>query len=95
MTVPSQQYQPVGTLAVEMAVASILTAGVVTAVEITLRSKSVLATPETFITDNSLAHEVVSRCGLDEDTTFASYAASSSTQYGSDYVYVVTATVST
>jgi len=94
MVVPIQQYKPIGTLTVEMAVASVLTSGVVTAVEITLRSKTTIATPATFITDNSLEHEVVSRAGLDEDTTFSSYAATSSSTPGDDYVYVVTATVS-
>lgn len=94
MTIPTQQFKPIGTLAVEMAVASVLTSGVVTAVEVTLRSKSSLATPETFITDNSLESEVVSRAGLDEDTTFASYTTISSSTPGSDYLYVITAAVS-
>lgn len=94
MVVPIQQYKPIGTQAVDMAVATTLTDGVVTAVEITLRTKAALATPSTFITDNSLESEVVSRAGLDESTTFASYADTSSVQHGSDYVYVVTAAVS-
>ena len=93
MTIQTQQYKPVGTLAVELAAASVLTDSVVTAVEITLRSKTSLATPDTFVTDNSLENEVVSRAGLDQDTTFASYATTSTTAIGDDYVYVVTAAV--
>lgn len=95
MTVPTQQYRPIGTLAVEMATASVLVASVVTAVEVTLRSQSVLATPNTFISDNSLESEVVSRAGLDEDTTFAGYTTTSTTVHGTEYVYVITAAVST
>lgn len=95
MPVPIQQYKPVGTLVVDMAVASVLTDGVVTAVEVTLRSKTSIAAPTTFISDNSLENEVVSRAGLDEDTEFASYALTSSSQQGADYLYVVTAAVST
>jgi len=94
MTVPTQMYRPVGTLAVEMAVASVLSSGVVTAVEITLRSKSSITTPATFITDNSLADEVVSRAGLDQDTTFTGYVLTSSSTPGDDYVYIITAAVS-
>jgi len=94
MTVPTQTYKPVGTLAVEMAVASVLTAGVVTAVEVTLRSTTSLATPTTFITANGLESEVVSRAGLDEDTEFASYTLTSSSTPGDEYVYVITAAVS-
>ena len=95
MTVPTQQYRPIGTLAVEMATASVLVAGVVTTVLVTLRSQSVLATPATFITDNSLENEVVSRAGLDEDTTFTGYTLASTTVHGTEYVYVITAAVST
>ena len=95
MTVPEQLYRPTGTSAVDMAVAVTVTSGVVTAVRITLRSRAVLATPATFVTDNSLEHEVVSRAGLDESTTFSAYTSVSSTTYGSDYVYVVDATVDT
>lgn len=94
MTVPIQQFKPVGTLAVDMAVASVLTSGVVTAVEITIRSKTSLATPDTFISDNSLESEVLSRAGLDESSTLASYSTTSTTTPGSDYVYVITAAVS-
>ncbi|KKN49142.1 hypothetical protein LCGC14_0645900 [marine sediment metagenome] len=93
MTVPSQQYKPIGSLAVEMAVASVLSAGVVTAVEVTLRSKTAIATPTSFITDNDLVNEVVSRAGLDEATTFTGYVLASSSTPGDDFVYVVTAAV--
>lgn len=93
MTIQTQQYRPIGSLAVEIAVASVLTDSVVTAVEITLRSKTSLATPNTFITDNSLENEVVSRAGLDQDTTFSSYSTASTTQHGSEYVYIITAAV--
>jgi hypothetical protein len=94
MTVPIQQYKPVGTHAVEMAVATTITSGSVVTVRVYLRSQASVATPSEFITDNSLEHEVVSRAGLDEDTTFASYELVSSSQSGSVYEYVVDATVS-
>ena len=95
MTVPTQQYRPIGTLTVEMATSGVLVSGVVTTVLVSLRSQSVLATPNTFIVDNSLESEVVSRAGLDEDTTFASYTTTSTTVHGTEYVYVITAAVST
>lgn len=94
MTVSTQQYKPVGTHAVDMAVASTVTSGSVVTVRVYLRSQAVIATPADFISDNSLEHEVVSRAGLDESTTFASYSSVSSTQHGGVYVYVVDATVS-
>ncbi len=93
MSIQTQSFKPIGSLAVEIAVASVLTDAVVTSVEITLRSQTSLATPATFISDNSLESEVVSRAGLDQDTTFSSYVATSTTQYAAEYVYVITAAV--
>jgi len=95
MTVPIQTYKPIDTPAVELAVAVTSASATVTTVRIYLRSQSVLATPETFVTDNNLEQEVVSQAGLAEATTFAAYAAVSSTTHGDEYVYVVDATVST
>jgi len=77
-----------------MAVSNALTSGAVTSVRIYLRSREAVATPTTFVSSNSLESEVISRAGLPEDTTFASYADVSSTTHGVDYVYVVDATVS-
>jgi hypothetical protein len=94
VTVPIQEYRPIGTHAVDMAVAMAMTNGEVTTVRIYLRSRSVIATPTSFISDNNLVSEVNSRAGLAEDTTYASYASVSSTTHGADYVYVVDATVS-
>lgn len=93
MTVPTQQYKPVGTHAVDMAIASTVTSGSVVTVRVHLRSQASIATPEDFISDNDLEHEVVSRAGLDEGTTFSSYSSVSSAQHGAVYVYVVDATV--
>lgn len=94
MTVPTQQYKPVGTHAVDMAIASTVTSGSVVTVRIYLRSQSTIATPEDFVSDNGLEHEVVSRAGLDEGTTFSAYSSVSSTQHGDVYVYIADATVS-
>lgn len=94
MAVPSQIHKPISTPAVEIAVATTSSSATVTTIRIYLRSQSVLATPETFITDNELEHEVVSAAGLAEAITFASYAAVSSAVHGDEYVYVVDATVS-
>jgi len=93
MTVPVQQYYPVGTQVVGMAVTTTLTSGVPSAVQITLHSREVLATPATFVTDNSLQPEVLSRAGLPEDSTLSDYALAASSTEGIDYVYVLTATV--
>lgn len=95
MTTPQQQYKPIGTTAVEMAVASTFLQGDVTAVRVYLRTQTALATPETFITDNGLEQEVVSHAGLLEATAFVAYALVSSTAHGDDYVYVIDATVGT
>lgn len=95
MTVPTQTYKPISTPAVEIAVVTTSSSATVTTVRIYLRAQSTLATPETFVTDNALEHEVVSQAGLAEATTFTSYAAISSTTYGDEYVYIVDATVST
>lgn len=94
MSVPTQQYKPVGTHAVDMAVSTTITDGAVVTVRVYLRSLQSVATPADFITDNSLEHEVVSRAGLDESTTFSSYSIVSSDTQGAYYTYVVDATVS-
>lgn len=91
MTVPIQQYRPIGTLAVDMAVATTLTSGVPSAIQITLRSRAIITTPTTFITDNALEQEVLSRAGLSEDMTLSAYVLADSSTEGFDYTYVLTA----
>jgi hypothetical protein len=87
-------YKPVGSLSVEMAVATALTSNVPTTVRIYLRTVTTLADPTTFITDNSLEHLVVSQAGLDEETEFSTYSAVSSESLGGYNYYVIDASVS-
>jgi hypothetical protein len=89
-----QEFRPVGTDAVELAVASALTSGSVTTVRIYIRSIATIVTPTTFITLNSLESEVVSRAGLPEATEFTAYVLVRTDVYGTEYVYVLDATVS-
>jgi len=91
------QYHPVASGAISMAVTTLQTTVTGTTythtVRVHLRSTTVLATPNTFITDNGLEQEVVSRAGLDETTTFTTYTTVSNRDLGDYYEYVVDATV--
>lgn len=90
----TQQYRPVGNLAVEVAVATAITSGVASTVRIYIRSKTAVVSPTTFITTHALEHEVVSHAGLSEDTEFSTYTLIRTDTYDDSFVYVVDATVS-
>jgi hypothetical protein len=94
MTVPIQDYRPVGTLAVELSVASVVVSDVVTTIRVHVRSRAAVVAPTTFITDNSLEAEVVSRAGMSEDTTLDTYTLVRTDTYDDSYVYVLDVTVS-
>lgn len=86
-------YHPVSSGVVELAVATAISSGAVTTIRIYIRSVAAIATPATYITDNSLEQEVISRAGLDEETELSTYSLSSSTS-ADYYYYVIDATVS-
>ena len=87
-------YHPINAPTVELAVATTLTSGVISTVRIYVRSRTAISSPTTYVTDNNLEHVVVSQAGMDEDTTFASYALVSSETLGAYYLVVLDATVS-
>lgn len=86
-------YQPIGTDVVDIAAVATMVDGVATEVRIYLRSMVTLAAPTTYIPDNALEHEVISRAGLVESVTFASYTLVSSQTLGGIYNYVLDATI--
>lgn len=88
-----QEFRPVGTDTVELAVASALTSGNVTIVRIYIRSIGAIVDPIAYITINNLEPEVVSRAGLPEATTLSTYALVRTDVYDTTYVYVLDATV--
>lgn len=89
-----QEFRPIGTDAVELAVANALTSGSVTTVRVYVRSMTAIVTPIDFISDNELENEVVSRAGLPEATEFSTYTLVRTDTYDGVYVYVLDATVS-
>jgi len=90
-------HSPVGHESVEIIVASAVVDGAITVIRVTLRSVGVITTPLTFVTDNSLEQEVLSKGGFDEelDVTFTSGTLVSTETHGPYYVYKLTFPVST
>ena len=88
------QDQPISSPVVRLAYPYTLSSGEVSIVRILIESVSTIASPATYISDNSLEAEVLSKAGLDDDITFASYELSTSEQSDGLYVYVIDATVS-
>lgn len=86
---PVIDYYPISHQAVDFAVATELVNGQVSEIRVTLRTVVVLATPLTFVTDNSLEQEVLSKAGLDEEleVTFDSGTLLGSSVQGPYYLY--------
>jgi hypothetical protein len=60
-------YYPISHQAVDFALATTLVNGQVSEIRVTLRTTAVIVDPLTFVTDNSLEQEILSKAGLDEE----------------------------
>lgn len=77
---------------VEFSVASTVVNGVASIVKVTLRSVGVLADPVTFVTDNSLEQEILSKGGFCEalEVDWVNGTLDSTTSSGQSYmIYVI------
>jgi hypothetical protein len=94
---PVIDYYPIGHQAVDFALATTVVNNAVTEIRVTLRTLVALATPLTFVTDNSLEQEILSKAGLDEEleVRFDEGALDSETTSGPYFLYNLTFPVTT
>lgn len=64
---PVIDYYPIAHRAVDFALSTTLVNDQVSEIRVTFRTVAVIATPLTFVTDNGLEHEIISKAGLDEE----------------------------
>jgi len=88
---PVIDHYPTPHQTVEFAIAATLVDSAVSTIRVTLRSVGVLATPLTFVTDNSLEQEILSKGGYDEelDVDWANATLESQETSGSYEIYVL------
>ena len=90
-------YYPTPHRTVEFAVAAVLVNSAVTSLLVTVRTVTPVVAPLTFVTDNELENEVISKAGLDEDTAvdFTTGVLDSSSIKGFYYIYNLSFSVTT
>ena len=94
---PVIDYYPISHQTVDFVVATELVNGQVSEIQVTFRTVTVIATPLTFITDNGLEHEIISKAGLDEElpVQFDAGTLVSETTEGPYYLYYLSFPVTT
>jgi hypothetical protein len=94
---PVIDYYPIAHRAVDFAIATTVVNDAVTEIRVTLRTVEVLTTPLTFVTDNGLGHEILSKAGLDEelDVGFDEGTLAYETTEGPYYLYNLSFPVAT